>query len=79
MTALSNMPVITATPCDFHGVKKIWMKFDRTPQMSPYLVAFVVGELDYLQLKKKANKENCARAEKFSNVTHVAFDSNSAQ
>ncbi|KAK6731793.1 hypothetical protein RB195_007945 [Necator americanus] len=54
MTALSNMPVITATPCDFHGVKKIWMKFDRTPQMSPYLVAFVVGELDYLQTSSKS-------------------------
>ncbi|KAK6010243.1 hypothetical protein OSTOST_24743 [Ostertagia ostertagi] len=46
MTAISNMPVVSATPCDFHGAKKVWVKFDRTPQMSSYLVAFVVGELD---------------------------------
>ncbi|EYC45967.1 hypothetical protein Y032_0412g977 [Ancylostoma ceylanicum] len=53
LTALSNMPVVSATPCDFHGVKKVWVKFDRTPQMSPYLVAFVVGELDYIQTSSK--------------------------
>ncbi|KJH43794.1 peptidase family M1 [Dictyocaulus viviparus] len=53
MTAISNMPIMAATPCDFHGSKKIWVKFDRTPQMSTYLVAFVVGELDYIQTSSK--------------------------
>ncbi|KAK5967675.1 Puromycin-sensitive aminopeptidase [Trichostrongylus colubriformis] len=54
LTAISNMPVVSATPCDFRGAKKVWVKFDRTPQMSPYLVAFVVGELDYLQTSSKS-------------------------
>ncbi|KAK6024691.1 peptidase family M1 [Ostertagia ostertagi] len=54
MTAISNMPVVSATPCDFHGAKKVWVKFDRTPQMSSYLVAFVVGELDYIQTSSKS-------------------------
>ncbi|WKX89354.1 hypothetical protein Q1695_008754 [Nippostrongylus brasiliensis] len=54
LTAISNMPAITSTPCDFHGAKKMWIKFDRTPQMSAYLVAFVVGELDYIQTTSKA-------------------------
>ncbi|WKX89353.1 hypothetical protein Q1695_008753 [Nippostrongylus brasiliensis] len=54
LTAISNMPAITSTPCDFHGAKKMWIKFDRTPQMSAYLVAFVVGELDYIQTTSKS-------------------------
>uniref|UniRef100_A0A0K0DBG3 Aminopeptidase n=1 Tax=Angiostrongylus cantonensis TaxID=6313 RepID=A0A0K0DBG3_ANGCA len=53
MTAISNMPAMAATPCEYHGLKKIWVKFDRTPQMSTYLLAFVVGELDYIQTSSK--------------------------
>lgn len=53
VTAISNMPVISSTPCDVHGYKKIWVKFDRTPRMSTYLLAFVVGELDYIQTSSK--------------------------
>ncbi|KAK6042586.1 peptidase family M1 [Cooperia oncophora] len=54
LTAISNMPVVSSTPCDFHGTKKVWVKFDRTPPMSSYLVAFVVGELDYIQTSSKS-------------------------
>nr|AML39764.1 aminopeptidase [Haemonchus contortus]CDJ85176.1 Peptidase M1 domain containing protein [Haemonchus contortus] len=54
MSAISNMPAVSTTPCDFKGVKKVWIKFDRTPQMSSYLVAFVVGELEYIQTCSKS-------------------------
>ncbi|ETN76612.1 peptidase family M1 [Necator americanus] len=57
MTALSNMPIVSADPCEFHGAKKVRVKFDRTPQMSTYLVAFVVGELDYIQTSSKSGTE----------------------
>ncbi|KAJ1361682.1 pp2a multicopy suppressor [Parelaphostrongylus tenuis] len=53
MTAISNMPVVATAPCDYHGSKKVLVKFDRTPLMSTYLVAFVVGELDYIQTSSK--------------------------
>ncbi|KAL1923606.1 uncharacterized protein VTP21DRAFT_8586 [Calcarisporiella thermophila] len=46
LTALSNMPVVAETPLG-QGLKEV--KFDRTPVMSTYLIAFVVGELEYLE------------------------------
>jgi len=48
LRAISNMPIKSET--DF-AENKEWKvtKFDRTPIMSTYLVAFVVGEYDYLE------------------------------
>jgi len=47
-TVLSNMPVISETE-DKNNLKKF--KFDRTPIMSTYLLAFIVGEYDYVEAK----------------------------
>ncbi|XP_047026793.1 puromycin-sensitive aminopeptidase [Helicoverpa zea] len=47
--ALSNMPVKEEKP---HGDKKI-IHYDTTPIMSTYLVAFVVGEYDYVEKKSR--------------------------
>uniref|UniRef100_A0A1Q3EWT3 Aminopeptidase n=1 Tax=Culex tarsalis TaxID=7177 RepID=A0A1Q3EWT3_CULTA len=47
--ALSNMPVVRERGHD--GLKEL--KFDRTPIMSTYLVAVVVGEFDYVEGKSK--------------------------
>ncbi|XP_033221726.1 puromycin-sensitive aminopeptidase-like [Belonocnema kinseyi] len=46
-TAISNMPVKSVVN---HENKTSW-SFERTPIMSSYLVAFVVGEFDYLEGK----------------------------
>ncbi|XP_033913906.1 puromycin-sensitive aminopeptidase-like [Acipenser ruthenus] len=49
-TALSNMNVIDRKPCpDDENLSEV--KFARTPIMSTYLVAFVVGEYDYVETK----------------------------
>ncbi|KAL1915149.1 uncharacterized protein VTP21DRAFT_7630 [Calcarisporiella thermophila] len=45
LTALSNMNVISETKAN--GFKEV--KFARTPIMSTYLIAFVVGELEYIE------------------------------
>lgn len=47
--ALSNMPLIDEKEKDKLRV----LKFDRTPIMSTYLVAVVVGEFDYVEGKSK--------------------------
>uniref|UniRef100_A0A336M9D9 Aminopeptidase n=1 Tax=Culicoides sonorensis TaxID=179676 RepID=A0A336M9D9_CULSO len=48
LTALSNMPVISEFE-ESNGLKVL--KFDRTPVMSTYLVAMVIGEFDYVEQK----------------------------
>ncbi|VDM52114.1 unnamed protein product [Angiostrongylus costaricensis] len=55
MTAISNMPynVVYFENTSTLHYRKIWVKFERTPQMSTYLLAFVVGELDYIQTSSK--------------------------
>uniref|UniRef100_A0A914C199 Aminopeptidase n=1 Tax=Acrobeloides nanus TaxID=290746 RepID=A0A914C199_9BILA len=50
LTALSNMNVIGE---EVIGEKKL-VKFATTPKMSTYLVAFAVGEFDYLEDKTKS-------------------------
>eukprot|EP00298_Acanthocystis_sp_HF-20_P016068 c21365_g1_i1.p1 GENE.c21365_g1_i1~~c21365_g1_i1.p1 ORF type:complete len:865 (+),score=378.69 c21365_g1_i1:31-2595(+) len=50
--ALSNMNIIETTVAE-NGVKTV--KFARTPVMSTYLLAFVVGEFEYLEDKTKRN------------------------
>lgn len=50
VTTLSNMPIRTVMPED----DKTVTVFDETPKMSPYLLAFVVGELQ----KKTAHTKN---------------------
>ena len=46
LTCLSNMDVASET--DISGTKKI-VKFNKSPPMSTYLVAFIVGELNYIE------------------------------
>jgi len=46
--ALCNMPVVADTPYEQDANLHV-VKFDRTPIMSTYLVAFVVGEFDYVE------------------------------
>lgn len=46
-TALSNMPVKSET--EENGLKVV--AFDRTPLMSTYLLALVVGKLDFVEGK----------------------------
>ncbi|CAI2178500.1 20254_t:CDS:10 [Funneliformis geosporum] len=46
LTALSNMNVASETQL-VHGKKEV--KFNRTPIMSTYLVAFIVGDLGYIE------------------------------
>ncbi|CAF3126914.1 unnamed protein product [Rotaria sp. Silwood2] len=50
LRAISNMPVISENE---YANDKEWkiIKFDRTPIMSTYLVAFVIGEYDYVETK----------------------------
>lgn len=46
-TVLSNMPCLDACALEGTNLKKF--RFQRTPIMSTYLLAFVVGEYDYLE------------------------------
>ncbi|KAF8387261.1 pam-1 [Pristionchus pacificus] len=46
LTALSNMPVISETP---NGDALKSVRFGTTPIMSTYLLAFAVGELEYIE------------------------------
>lgn len=48
--ALSNMPVISERSID-DNLREI--RFDKTPIMSTYLVAAVIGEYDYVEAKSK--------------------------
>ncbi|XP_040158146.1 puromycin-sensitive aminopeptidase [Anopheles arabiensis] len=47
LVALSNMPVVEERPEPSDNT--VHFKFDRTPVMSTYLVAVVVGEYDYVE------------------------------
>lgn len=49
LVALSNMPVQSVTPLENTGLKAI--TFDRTPIMSTYLLAFVVGEFEFVETR----------------------------
>lgn len=49
--ALSNMPVLKEDALPGGDLKRI--RFDRTPIMSTYLVACVVGEYDYVEAKSE--------------------------
>ncbi|KAL1989166.1 hypothetical protein VTN96DRAFT_3713 [Rasamsonia emersonii] len=49
MTCLSNMDVASETEVESNGRKKKAVKFNKSPLMSTYLVAFVVGELNYIE------------------------------
>lgn len=55
LTALSNMNVISETP-SADGKRKV-VKFATTPKMSSYLVAFAVGELEYIRAQTKSGVE----------------------
>jgi aminopeptidase 2 len=48
-TCLSNMDVASET--EISGTKKA-VKFNKSPNMSTYLVAFIVGELNYIETDK---------------------------
>lgn len=49
LTCLSNMDVASET--EVEGNKKA-VKFNKSPQMSTYLLAFIVGELNYIETDK---------------------------
>jgi len=51
-TVLSNMPCIETLPVEGSTTLKKF-KFQRTPIMSTYLLAFIVGEFDYIEDKDK--------------------------
>jgi puromycin-sensitive aminopeptidase len=46
--AISNMPVVKEEPAEA-GFKAV--HFDRTPIMSTYLLAFVIGEFEYIEVR----------------------------
>jgi aminopeptidase 2 len=54
LTCLSNMDVASETEVksSIDGSDKKAVKFNPTPLMSTYLVAFIVGELNYIETKK---------------------------
>ncbi|KGQ01598.1 hypothetical protein PAAG_11728 [Paracoccidioides lutzii Pb01] len=51
LTCLSNMDVASETEVKstFTGVTKKAVKFNKSPLMSTYLIAFIVGELNYIE------------------------------
>ncbi|KAI0533567.1 peptidase family M1-domain-containing protein [Xylaria digitata] len=54
LTCLSNMDVASETEVlsEISGTTKKAVKFNPTPLMSTYLVAFIIGELNYIETKK---------------------------
>ncbi|KAI1383293.1 peptidase family M1-domain-containing protein [Hypoxylon trugodes] len=54
LTCLSNMDVASESDVisEFNGSAKKAVKFNTTPLMSTYLVAFIIGELNYIETKK---------------------------
>ncbi|KAI1428301.1 peptidase family M1-domain-containing protein [Xylaria sp. FL1777] len=54
LTCLSNMDVASETEVlsEMSGTTKKAVKFNSTPLMSTYLVAFIIGELNYIETKK---------------------------
>jgi aminopeptidase 2 len=50
LTCLSNMDVSSETDAS-EGTKKV-VKFNKSPPMSTYLLAFIVGELNYIETTK---------------------------
>ena len=54
LTCLSNMDVASETEIksEVSGTTKKIVKFNRSPKMSTYLVAFIVGELNYIETDK---------------------------
>jgi len=51
-TCLSNMDVASTSEVTTGGVAKKAVKFTKSPLMSTYLVAFIVGELNYIETDK---------------------------
>lgn len=58
LTALSNMNEISTTPLE-GGLKRV--KFAKTPIMSTYLLAFVVGDLSYIESVTKDAQKTVVR------------------
>ncbi|KAH8812592.1 peptidase family M1-domain-containing protein [Xylogone sp. PMI_703] len=53
LTCLSNMDVASETEVrsEVSGTTKKAVKFHKTPKMSTYLLAFIIGELNYIETK----------------------------
>ncbi|XP_029649744.1 puromycin-sensitive aminopeptidase [Octopus sinensis] len=54
LTGLSNMPVTEEKTHSTDPKLKV-MKFERSPKMSTYLLAFIIGEFDYLEGRDSDN------------------------
>jgi len=55
LTALSNTPVVSEIDCDWNSDLKS-IRFDKTPIMSTYLLAWYIGELEYVETTCKQPK-----------------------
>lgn len=53
-TVVSNMPLKKGFPSDSKGGSLTEWSFERTPRMSTYLLAFVVGEFEFIEAKSRA-------------------------
>jgi aminopeptidase 2 len=56
LTALSNMNVVSTTDVEIEGKSLKSVVFAKTPLMSTYLLAFAVGEFDYIEAKSSGEK-----------------------
>jgi aminopeptidase N len=79
LTAPGGQTLIANTPIKKHTVKgsEQVVSFETTPKMSTYLLAFVFGELDYLEAKTKDEVVVRTYATK-ANVKHTEFALNVA-
>jgi aminopeptidase N len=48
---ISNMPILESNSCDHHGL--MLHRFEKSPPMCPYLLAFVIGKFDFLSARSK--------------------------
>lgn len=61
LTALSNMDVVAEERSTATATNQKTLRFARTPIMSTYLVAFVVGELEHIETTTKDKHETLVR------------------
>ena len=60
-TALSNMNQIEETPVEINGMTLKACKFARSPIMSTYLLAFAVGDFEYIETTARPSEPENAQ------------------